>query len=129
MTLRAVAEDPDGDELSYHWRLGDGERASGRYVRHTYRKRGTYVVRLVVSDRHGARTVAAARVFAGNTPPTQARILSPKDGYRYVAGRPVRLRAAARDPEDGRLRGRTFRWRVVLHHGDHNHYVGRRLRS
>ncbi len=122
--LRAAAEDPDGDELSYRWRLGDGERASGPTVRHTYRKRGTYVVRLVVSDRHGARTLAAARVSAGNTPPRPARILSPADGYRYVAGRPVRLRAAARDPEDGRLRGRGVRWNVVLHHGDHDHYVG-----
>ena len=122
--LRAVAEDPDGDALSYHWRLGDGERASGRTVRHTYRERGSYVVRLVVSDPHGARTLAAARVFAGNTPPRAARILSPTDGYRYVAGRPIRLRAAARDPEDGRLRGRGVRWNVVLHHGDHDHYVG-----
>ena len=124
VTLRAAAEDPDGDELSYRWRLGDGERASGRTVRHTYRKRGAYVVRLVVRDPHGARTRAAARVFAGNTPPPGARILSPADGYRYVAGRPVGLRAAARDPEDGRLRGRALRWQVVLRHGDHNHYVG-----
>jgi len=122
--LSAAAEDPNGDKLSYRWRLGDGERASGRTVRHTYRERGTYVVRLIVSDRHGARTLAAVRVFAGNTPPPGARIVSPKDGYRYVAGRPVRLRAAARDPEDGRLRGRTVRWRVELRHGEHSHYVG-----
>jgi glucose/arabinose dehydrogenase len=122
--LRAVAEDPDGDELSYRWRLGDGERASGPTVRHTYRERGMYVVRLVVSDRHGARTLTAARVFAGNTPPRAARILSPADGHRYVAGRPVRLRAAGRDREDGRLRGRGLRWAVILHHGVHAHYVG-----
>jgi hypothetical protein len=122
VTLSAAAADPDGDELSYHWRLGDGTRASRPTVRHTYRKRGTYVVRLVVRDPHGARTVAAARVFAGNTPP-RARIVSPADGRRYVAGRPLRLRAAGRDPEDGRLRGRALRWQVILYHGDHDHYV------
>ena len=121
--LSAVAEDPDGDELSYRWRLGDGKRASGPTVRHTYRKRGAYVVRLVVRDQHGARTLAADTVFAGNTPP-RARIVSPADGYRYVAGRPIRLRAAGRDREDGRLPGRAFHWRVILHHGDHDHYVG-----
>jgi hypothetical protein len=121
--LSAVAEDPDGDKLSYRWRLGDGKRASGRVVRHRYRKRGDYVVRLVVTDGHGARTVAAERILAGNNPP-RARIVSPKDGYRYVAGRQIRLRAAGRDPEDGRLRGSAFRWRVILHHGDHDHYVG-----
>jgi hypothetical protein len=122
--LRATAKDPDGDQLSYRWRLGDGERASGPTVRHTYRERGVYVVQLVVTDRHGGRAVAGARIFAGNAPPRGAHILSPTDGYRYVAGRPVRLRAAARDPEDGRLRGRSLRWRVILRHGDHNHYVG-----
>ena len=122
--LRAVAEDPDGDELSYRWRLGDGRRASGRVVRHTYRKRGGYVVRLVVTDRNGARAVAGAEVFAGNTPP-RARIVSPANGHRYVAGQVVRLRAAGRDPDDGRkLPGRGYRWRVILHHGDHAHYVG-----
>lgn len=124
VTLRVTADDPDGDELSYRWRLGDGERASGPTVRHTYRERGTYVVRLAVSDGHGGRTLAAARVFAGNTPPRAARILSPADGYRYVAGQPVRLRAAARDAEDGRLPGRSFLWRLTLRHRDHNHYVG-----
>jgi hypothetical protein len=122
--LTAAAEDPDGDELSYQWRLGDGKRASGRVVRHTYRKRGGYVVRLVVTDPHGARAVTGARIFAGNTPP-RARVVSPADGYRYVAGQPIRLRAAGRDPDDGsRLPGRGFRWRVTLHHGDHSHYVG-----
>jgi glucose/arabinose dehydrogenase len=124
VNLRAAVQDPDGDELSYHWRLGDGERASGRTVRHTYRKRGTYTVRLLVRDRHGARALAATHVFAGNTPPRGARILSPRDGYRYVTGRLVRLRAAARDPGEGRLRGRALRWRLVLRHDDHNHYVG-----
>jgi glucose/arabinose dehydrogenase len=122
--LSAAAEDLDGDALSYRWRLGDGERASGPTVRHTYRERGTYVVRLVVRDGDGGRTVAAARIFAGNTPPRGARIVSPTDGHRYVAGSPVRLRAVGRDPEDGRLRGRALRWRLTLRHDDHNHYVG-----
>ena len=122
--LTAEAEDPEGDALSYRWRLGDGERASGPTVRHTYRERGTYVVRLIVRDKHGAQALAATRVYAGNTPPGAARILSPTDEYQYVAGRPIRLRGAARDPEDGRLRGRGLRWNVILHHGDHDHYVG-----
>jgi glucose/arabinose dehydrogenase len=121
--LSAVVEDPDGDELSYRWRLGDGKRASGRVVRHTYRERGDYVVRLVVSDGHGGRTLAASRVYAGNTPP-RARIVRPADGHHYVAGRAIRLRAAGRDAEDGRLRGSAFHWQVILHHGDHDHYVG-----
>ena len=120
--LSAAAEDPDGDKLSYRWRLGDGKRASGPTVWHTYRKRGVYVVRLVVRDSDGARSLAAAKVWVGNAPPS-ARIVSPSDGHRYVAGHAIRLRAAGRDPDDGRLRGRAFQWRVVLHHGDHTHYV------
>lgn len=122
--LRAAAvHDPEGEELTYAWRLGDGTRALGPVVEHTYRRAGTYVARLTVRDPHGATVVAGVRVFAGNRAP-RSRIVSPADGAPFTAGRPVQLRAVGRDPEEGRLPGRALRWHVLLRHGDHDHFVG-----
>lgn len=42
--------DPDGDELSYRWSLGDGTERTGETVEHTYAEGGTYTVELNVTD-------------------------------------------------------------------------------
>ena len=42
--------DPDGDPLSYHWDFGDGKSSSATNPTHTYRKSGTYVAVLTVTD-------------------------------------------------------------------------------
>lgn len=45
--------DPDGDKLSYSWDLGDGSKAEGPIVKHTYAKGGKYTVTLTVKDNSG----------------------------------------------------------------------------
>ena len=58
ITLDASSSrDPDGDIVSYSWDFGDGGRAGGVLVRHTYERWGTFVVRLVVLDNVGATGV------------------------------------------------------------------------
>jgi hypothetical protein len=42
--------DPDGDTLSYHWDFGDGKSSTEVNPSHTYRKSGTYVAVLTVTD-------------------------------------------------------------------------------
>ena len=42
-----------GKELTYIWDFGDGHRASGEVVRHTYQEPGEYIVILVVTDANG----------------------------------------------------------------------------
>ncbi|OGS39939.1 MAG: hypothetical protein A3K77_01470 [Euryarchaeota archaeon RBG_13_31_8] len=42
--------DPDGDELSYFWDFGDGNNSTNVTVEHGYEDRGTYNVKLTVSD-------------------------------------------------------------------------------
>ena len=42
--------DPDGDGLSYHWDLGDGNTSDLMEVNHTYAEGGNYTVVLTVSD-------------------------------------------------------------------------------
>jgi hypothetical protein len=45
-----------------HWSFGDGGRATGNSVAHSYRRSGTYTVTITSSDRHGHRTTAKRRV-------------------------------------------------------------------
>lgn len=49
--------DPDGDSLSYYWDFGDGNKAEGVKVKHTYTKPGTYNVTLTVKDSNGLTSV------------------------------------------------------------------------
>ena len=45
--------DPDGDTLSFTWDFGDGTKASGNKVTHSYSKAGKYTVVLTVDDGRG----------------------------------------------------------------------------
>lgn len=42
--------DPDGDEISFFWDFGDGEKGEGAIVKHTFKKEGNYSVNLKVKD-------------------------------------------------------------------------------
>lgn len=55
--------------LTYVWDLGDGERASGPEIKHTYKKPGTYLVVLEARDAHGQikKLATTARVNFLNT--------------------------------------------------------------
>ena len=46
----AGSTDPDGDTLSYHWDFGDGKSSTAANPSHTYRKSGTYMAVLTVTD-------------------------------------------------------------------------------
>ncbi len=51
ITLDARASfDPDGNALTYTWDFGDGTKASGLSVTHTYTTAGTYALKLTVSS-------------------------------------------------------------------------------
>ncbi|MFH1575089.1 MAG: PKD domain-containing protein, partial [Acidobacteriota bacterium] len=62
------SRDPDGGIVQYSWNFGDGGRASGRVVRHTYTRWGTFSVGLTVRDDRGAtankvRNIEILRLF------------------------------------------------------------------
>ena len=50
------SSDRDGNIIAYDWDFGDGATASGFEVSHDYKKSGTYVVRLTVTDNSATDT-------------------------------------------------------------------------
>ncbi len=99
------SSDPDHDELSFRWDFGDGTRADGIWVRHTYAAAGEYRVVLEVSDGNcpGCGCARTERKVRANLPPT-ARLEAPAaacagDQVRFSAlrsndspGEPLRYR-------------------------------------
>jgi len=61
----ASASDPDGDNLTFAWNLGDDSRDSGRNVNHVYAGPATFNVALEVSDGEAsARTSATVTTLS-----------------------------------------------------------------
>ena len=57
--------DPDGKVVGWSWEFGDGQRADGPQVEHSFMASGVYEVRLTVIDQMGeqASTTASVRVL------------------------------------------------------------------
>jgi PKD repeat protein len=65
ITLAGTASDPspvDQNSLRYRWEFGDGAAADGPVVSHTYSQAGSYVARLIVTDKDGAQVADTATV-------------------------------------------------------------------
>jgi PKD repeat protein len=58
------SSDVDGTITAYAWDFGDGSRATGLGVEHTYATVGEFVVTLQVTDDKGATGTASAQVVA-----------------------------------------------------------------
>ena len=50
----SASHDPDGRIVDYTWNFGDGKNAKGKTAEHTFTQKGTYNVRLIVTDNDGA---------------------------------------------------------------------------
>jgi DNA/RNA endonuclease G (NUC1)/PKD repeat protein len=64
------SSDPDGDAITYEWEFGDGSTGTGISPAHTYADNGTYVVKLTVTDVHGAESTVTTSVVVANVDPT-----------------------------------------------------------
>jgi len=50
ITFSGSASDPDGQQLSYSWRFGDGQTAAWPSVTHSYESKNNYTIILTISD-------------------------------------------------------------------------------
>jgi PKD repeat protein len=71
------SSDADGDSLTYAWDFGDGTKASGSSLGHSYRNNGTFTVRLTVNDSRGGSDTASATVSVANAPPVITKLTIP----------------------------------------------------
>ncbi|MGV3686711.1 MAG: ThuA domain-containing protein [Daejeonella sp.] len=72
LQAKVAAADPDGDDLTYLWDLGNGVKKTTNQpsIEYVYTKTGEYPVSVQVTDKTGASTVSPAKsVFAGNAQP------------------------------------------------------------
>jgi len=74
------SSDLDGSLVGFDWDFGDGATARGETVQHIFNTRGTFVVRLTVSDNLGAKGQANASIMISTNSPPVAVITGPTAG-------------------------------------------------
>jgi glucose/arabinose dehydrogenase len=118
VTLDARASaDPEGQELSYLWDLGDGSSSSEPMLIKEYSGEETFVVRLTVTDSEGLSASDELLITPGNTPPRVIALDAPRDGSTFVSEQELALLARAEDDE-GEV---TATWSLDLVHDHHTH--------
>ena len=117
------SRDPDGDAISYAWTFGDGSSSAQANPSHTFTNKGSYTVKLTVTDNKGASASKTILIGVGESKPS-ITITAPKDGARYNVGDRINFSATATDLEDGTLSGAQISWQLRMHHNDHTHFDG-----
>lgn len=106
VTYEANATDPDGDRiLSYVWEFGDGGRAEGRVVNHTFNQSGILYVTVYASDGMDTGVSKMPVKVLPNKPP-----VAEGGDDRYAYNLTVTLSAEeSSDPENHTL---TYEWEL-----------------
>jgi PKD repeat protein/plastocyanin/type 1 glutamine amidotransferase len=115
VSFTSFAVDPDGDQVSTVWDFGDGVKAGGANIAHTYTQAGTYTATVTVKDPGGLTdtdsvviTVASTTGSQGSPPPPSGgvqgesaerpRVRAPKrKGVRSIIKRGLRLRVTCNE--------------------------------
>lgn len=73
----------DANDLitKFEWSFGDGTRAEGPKVSHTYAREGIYRATLTVTDSFGATGRSGVQIVVGNPPPQAIFTASPTSGW------------------------------------------------
>jgi len=80
VTFDASDEDLDFQLVRYQWNFGDGTTAQGRIVQHAYKKTGSFVVRLTVTDNTGGVSSRSKSITVEpGEAPTASFVFSPQD--------------------------------------------------
>ena len=113
----SAATDPDGDQVSTVWDFGDGVRAGGEAISHTYTQPGAYTATVTVTDPGGLKDTDSVQITvsaisgSGGAPPSGS---PPHGGVEGESSTRPGLRTAedaerpqgdpARAPAQGELR-------------------------
>jgi PKD repeat protein len=116
VTMTAAATDPGQRDmaagLTYTWKFGDRDTATGTSVTHTYNYVGAFTVTLLVSDAEGATTTTTATIVVAKPPH------SPE-------GAAINLKASSFPAPSGvDLTGATYAWTVTKHDNGKTYATG-----
>jgi len=118
----ADATDADSTVLTYLWDFGDGSNGTGATPSHTYATPGIYYARVTVSD--GSETGTDVVPVAAGLEAPIINLISPVEGAKSTDGATLSLSATA--TLAGRaLQSSAISWTVILHHGNHGHFLTR----
>ena len=115
----SISSDPDGDNITFSWRFGDGTKSDEQNPTHRYDAIGEYIVTLIVKDSIGHTNQKSAKIVVGDPP--QVSILSPFENDTFVVGENIWLEANASDWYGNPLNNSVFEWEVRRHHAKHFH--------
>jgi cytochrome c len=97
--------DPDSSALSYQWYFDKKEVGSKEANPiFTFERAGTYMVRLVVSDKEGKSSEKKVQIKAGNTEPEVVLAVDGNSSF-YFSNTPIQYKLNVIDKEDGSLQG------------------------
>lgn len=109
----AGSTDADAEALGYEWDLdedGQYDDGTGPGQTKTFLDSQNHTVAVRVVDGQGARNVARATVYPGDSPP-QPQILDPDDGLEWRVGQPIEFSGLAGDPDQpGGLPATSLDW-------------------
>lgn len=117
------SNDPDNQNLTYHWNFGNGSTATGVNTVHTFSASSiqTFDVTLTVTDSHGGTNSITKKVSLNNTPP---KVLSTNldnlINFNPIGNATLPLNAAISDSEEADS-SLTAKWEAYLFHNDHRH--------
>ena len=111
--------DPELGPITYLWEFGDGTSSTQPNPTHTYAAKGSYTVRLRVSDGVNESLANPLTITVGSAP--SAVVLTPFVGTTFTAGQTISYTGQATDPEDGALTGSSLTWQIIFHHDSHQH--------
>jgi chitodextrinase len=96
----SASTDNDGTIKTYKWEISDGTNPNGKIVHKKFSEKGTYTVRLTLTDNDGSTSSANADLKVGdNIPPHASFTISPQTGSNLTT---FTLDASASvDPDGG----------------------------
>jgi cytochrome c len=101
------SRDPDGDRLTYAWRIAAPDGGARTYTderpRVSFDRPGVHSVTLTVRDPDGAEATASVEIVAGNTPPEIALSASGRNQTFFEPGAPIAYAVRVADEEDATI--------------------------
>ncbi|RLG04612.1 MAG: hypothetical protein DRN68_09640, partial [Thaumarchaeota archaeon] len=94
------SHDPDGKIVSRQWDFGDGTTSTERNPTHRYTKKGSFTVKLTVTDDDGLKHTKEVEIQVVNLPPEATFTFEPEEPY---AGQEVSFDASGSGDPDGEI--------------------------